>query len=261
MNLLKITVGTLILLLLTVGLVRFYSLSKAHPTYDSGFLAAGGEASPQGFLLPPSETKVWTLEALQILAKEHPKVIIYAGVKKTVGGDLVLGGRDPENFKTNEQKAVPLGVALENLPQSRFILDILDNVENIHELVAGRIKNANAANRVVITSEFNVVITAIKDLLPKSMFGASIADRMRFNAFSSMFILPATPFKGDVYFTPPRHRNIVIINAEIAQELKRRGKPLFLGPVSEAEWEDSLKLNPQVIGTDNLELLVKKLSL
>lgn len=261
MHLLKITVGTLIALLLGVGIIRFYSLNQPHPTYNSGFLPEPLGATTQAFLLPSPEQKIWTQESLIAVTSSHPQVIIYAGVTKTAAGDLVIGRRDKDSFIGLESKALPLGVALEIAPQTRFILDILDNVENIHELVASRVKTASAAKRVLITSEFDVVIRATKDLVPNAMYGSSIADRMRFNTFNSMFILVAVPFKGDAYITAMNHRKISVLNLDIANELKRRNKPLFLGPVSEEEWDAAIQFKPAAIGSDNLELLVKKLNL
>lgn len=261
MKLLQILVGTLVLLGLSFGIVRFYNLGQSYPVYDNGFWGGQEPRSTLGVLMLDPKDKIWTLEALEKLVEQHPGLLIHAGVKKTEGGDLVLGSADKLAFQGLEKLAIPMGVALEKFTHTKFIFDVLDNVENIHELVAARILNAKASRRVIIASEYDLINSATKELAPDALYGSSSADRMRFNAFDSMFLVVATPFKGDVYTSPLKHRKLSIFGESLAAELKRRNKPLFLGPVSASEWDSVQKYAPAAIGSYDLDLLVQKLNL
>ena len=71
-------------------------------------------------------------------------------------------------------------------------------------------------------------------------YGSSQSDRLRMKAFENLApwkagLLPATPFKGDVYFSPLKWRNIEMLTSEIISEMKRRQKHVVIGPINNEE--------------------------
>jgi hypothetical protein len=262
MAILKITIAVLLTGLITILTARFWGQSQVHAPFDNGYFAVETTPSslPTGmFMLPMnSPASCWSKTQLSELSQSAPNFILHSPVKKDKDGRFVLC----QTHKNAELPTVTytLGEALIDFPGSRFLLDIQDNVENVHIEISGIIKNAKAEARVILNSEYDVVMSATKELLPMTVFGSSASDRMRFVTFESMFIETAVPFVGDVFWTPLKVRGVPAISESIAQELRRRKKNLILGPVdSDDEWSKALKFNPRVIGSTEYTWLKNKI--
>lgn len=117
----------------------------------------------------------------------------------------------------------------------RFILNLNDNKENIHQRMAKVLQETGSEKRVIIQSDFHILLTSLKELKPLLLYGTSHSDIMRTKTFQSAFILPAVPFKGDVYISPLVLKKIPVMDAEIMNEMRRRKKKVILGPLQNAE--------------------------
>jgi hypothetical protein len=79
---------------------------------------------------------------------------------------------------------------------------------------------------------------------------------MRMMSFDSMWILPSTQFKGDVFISPFTLLKRPAFNDDIVAEMKRRHKKIFLGPISTKEQlDDAKRLGADAYITEDLPQL------
>ncbi|MBO9668465.1 MAG: hypothetical protein J7501_16830, partial [Bdellovibrio sp.] len=107
-----------------------------------------------------------------------------------------------------------------------------------------------------IQSEANVVIQAVKDLKPEWIYGTGTPDLMRLMSFDSLWVLPATQFKGDVFVAPFKILNRPAFNDDVIAEMRRRKKRVFLGPIkTEEEFNRARAYNADGYITEDLTQL------
>ena len=132
-------------------------------------------------------------------------------------------------------QTVLLNEFYKTFPNTRFILNVIDNVSDAHTTLVNHLEKSKPNERTLVQSEALILMTAIKDLKPEWLYGTSKPDIMRFLSFDAMWILPAVQFKGDVAIFPFKVSNRPAFNIEILQEMKRRHKKILLGPLQSQE--------------------------
>ncbi len=120
------------------------------------------------------------------------------------------------------------GEILEKYKNKKWILNIKTNSNEIDLQVAKLLENSAWDHRVLLVSDYDNILQSVKKLKPQLLFGSTISDKMRLRTFQSMGILPATPFKADVYVGEIWREKIEILDIEIFNELRRRKKQLLL---------------------------------
>lgn len=178
------------------------------------------------FILPPARDREFLAER-EKMQEANPQTRI------------LLGGRLSEYpwEQINEfYKTTPaLKEFYEQFPQTRFILNVVDNAMDVHVTVTDAIADMKTDNRTIIQSEANVVIDSIKTLKPAWLYGTSVPDLVRMMTFDSMYVLPAIQFKGDVFISPFTLSKRPAFNDDIIVEMRRRKKHIVLGPLKTAE--------------------------
>ena len=265
-------VGFLILM------ARIWGMGQVYPEFQSAFF--DGKT-------PYIVVKADTLDKVREITKARPDVIIWADVRISKGNTAYIlpPSRDFEflNAKLAEQKANPTAPIMqggklsdysweqinefykntpalreyyEQFPQTRFILNVVDNVADVNTIVVNAIKDLNPDNRTLAQSDANVVTMAIKELKPTWLYGTGTPDLMRLMSFDDLWVLPAVQFKGDVFIAPFKIMNRPIFNDNVIAEMKRRKKKIFLGPIKTEE-DFKRAVNYQVEGyiTDDLQQL------
>lgn len=256
----RIILATILTLFMTGVLLlttRIWGLGQHFSEFNNPFFQ--GE-SPQVILKTDSVAKAF--EVLQ----SRPQVVIWLDVRLAKGNiPFVLPiARDVEFLKSkeDEQKRTPNSPVLmgsklsdypwdqikdfysgvptlqdfyKGFPEAHFILNIIDNVTDVHHVIVESIKDFHPDGRTFIQSEGLVLIQAVKDLKPEWVYGTSTPDLMRFLSFDSLFVLPATQFKGDVFVSPFVIMKRDAFNDDIIAEMRRRHKKVFLGPIKTAE--------------------------
>lgn len=256
----RIILATILSLFVTAVIIfttRIWGLGQHFPQFQSPFFE--GEK-------PLIIAKVDTLEKAQQAIEAKPQIALWLDVRVSL--DRVVYVLPPAkdgpflNAKAEQQEANPtkkimLGGKVSDYPfeqvkefykevstlkdfysrfaKTRFVLNVIDNVHEVQTAVAEDIKDLNPDQRTFIQSEGLVLIQAIKDLKPAWVYGTSTPDLMRFLSFDSMFILPATQFKGDVFVAPFTLMKRPAFNEEIISEMRRRNKWVFLGPIENKE--------------------------
>lgn len=114
-----------------------------------------------------------------------------------------------------------------------LVFSIHSNEDNIDGQFNDLIKGENLT-RVLVQSEFDNVMSAIKTLQPLWLYGVSASDRVRWMTLSSVGLAPAAPLNGDVYVTPLKVRKIEALNETIVTEAHRRQMFIIAGPLAGA---------------------------
>lgn len=133
---------------------------------------------------------------------------------------------------------------LKKHPGARWIINCNHNVHDIHLQLAKIINETNSAERIILQSDYNTILISTKTQVPLMLYGSTPADLTRLKVFDSLWLLPAAPFKGDVFISAFKYRNIPTLNRDIALELKKRFKKIILGPLSnETEIQQAMELS------------------
>ncbi len=125
---------------------------------------------------------------------------------------------------------------LDKLEGQRVILNIESNVEDIDRQLTQGLPAFLGKTPFLLQSRYDVVLRATKETFADVPYGSSQSDWLRMNSFSGMApwrggLLPAAPFRGDVYIAPLRWRKIPLIKEELVTEIHRRQKYLIAGPL------------------------------
>lgn len=279
----RIIISTTVALIATAILIlttRIWGLGQTFPDFQSPFFA--GET-------PLIIVKADTLSKIDEVLKLKPNAVIWADVRIAKGNIpyILAPSRDVEflNSKSEQQKANPtvqitqggklsdysweqlnefykntpsLKELYEKYPTTRFVLNIVDNVADVHSTVVDAIQSFKPDARTLLQSDALVIMTTIKDLKPAWVYGTSTPDLMRLMSFDSLYILPSTQYKGDVFIAPFSILKRPAFNEDIIIEMRRRHKRVYLGPIENQEqFELAEKYKVDGYITDNLPQLLQ----
>ncbi len=239
MRLISIILGTTIFVLMALAVIYFWGLGQVHPKYDHAFF----KQSPPWIVVPRSFTEEISTHAEDIIWVE-----VYQDSHKTLVVDKV-------------DSQMNLAEVLTALKGRRIILNIDSNTEDLDRQLAEFLPVYLDSTPILLQSDFDVVLRATKESLANLPFGSSQSDRLRLNAFAGMApwsggLLPATPFRGDVFITPLKWRAVPLINEVVAQEVHRRQKYLILGPlINQDELQQAQSLGADGYFTKEMSLL------
>lgn len=126
----------------------------------------------------------------------------------------------------------PVDDFLKKFPQERFILNIIDSATDVHKVVVQTLEKNQVGPLVLIQSDTDVILKAIKEIKPLWTFGTSHAEIMRLLTFDSIGVVAATSMRSDVYVSPLRIKDRSVFNSLLNEELHRRKKKILLGPLT-----------------------------
>jgi hypothetical protein len=263
-------------------MARIWGLGQTYPRYEHPFFA---ESHP--LLIVKTDTLKKAQEAVSL----RPDIILWLDVRfSRERTPFILPASRDKEFLNNKQKeqekspSVPImtGSRLseypweqineffhsapalkefyELFPKTRFVLNIVDNINEAHTTVVESLKDHKPNNRTLIQSDTLIIMTAIKELKPEWVYGTSIPDIMRLMTFDSMLILPSIQFRGDIFVAPFTVMKRPAFNDNIIAEMRRRNKRLFLGPIStKEELVEAGRLKSDGYITENLPELLRLL--
>ncbi len=228
MRLLTLTIGTLLVFFIIFMAARMWGESQTFRPYDAPFLQFQGPVLIVGW-------------EQNFLLEKKPDLILWADVYRAKDQNLLVKPWTDRNkaVKDLDQTANParplLKELLEKFPNTKFVVNCDDNVQDIQLQLVQVIREAKAVDRVLMQSNYNTILTSVKELEPTLIFGSTIADITRLKTFESMWLLPTASFTGDVFFAPLKYRDRDTVSRDIVLEMKRRFKKVFLGPLKNAE--------------------------
>lgn len=262
MRVLFISLVSVIVLFVVLTITRLWGLGQQYPEFEHPFFTNA----------PVTILKVQSEKELEEALQKKPDIAFWLDVTTSSDQKLVVFSRDFSNKEMSlEAYRGPKSLAysyqqLQNMHpdirelkdvvakygQSRFILNIADNVENVDKYVEESLKDLSPDKRILVQSNYNVIMNSIKDLEPFWLYGSSQADLMRLLTFESMWILPATPFKGDVLIAPFVLLGRPAFHESTLEEVRRRNKKVVLGPaLDKKEFDDAVRLKADGIVVEN----------
>lgn len=216
--------GTLLLTAMIIKTIHFWGLGQTYRAFENDFFK--GET--------PYKFVPW--EQAAFLQKDA-NLILWIDVFRADDQTLIARPWVDRQKKIKELEKVanqtrpPILSLLKQFPKSRFVLNVVENAENIHQQLIAVIDSEKADKRVLIQSDFPAVLTSIREEKPMLVFGSSARDLVKMKMMESMWILSAAPFKGDALILPLKAKRYETISAELALEMKRRQKKVILGPL------------------------------
>ncbi|WII70584.1 hypothetical protein QJS83_08950 [Bdellovibrio sp. 22V] len=275
MRILFITIGSFIVLGVLILMARIWGLSQNFPVYDHAFFTG-----PTPLII----VKVDTLPKAQEVVKAKPDAVLWVDVRfsrekvpfilpasrdrefldmkrelqeKNPSTPILIGAKLSEYpwEQINEfYKTTPaLKELYEQFPTTRFVLNIVDNVADVHTELVKTIEDFKPNARTLIQSEALVILTSVKELKPEWVYGTSTPDIMRLLTFDSLYILPSTQFMGDVFIAPFILKKRPAINENVIAEMRRRNKRIFLGPIENtAQLAEASRYKAEGYITENL---------
>lgn len=280
MRIILITFFSVLALSILIYMARIWGLGQNHPQYESPFFNG-----PQ----PTWIVQATNNQEIQSLTTKNQDYVIWLDVR--LSGDKIPFILSPSKDKAfldqiykeqtaNPQQKIMIGNKVseyplselerfygvlptlkdiyEKFPQTKFILNVIDNTHEVHIAVTKAIESFNPNHRTMIQSEALIILKSIKEIRPEFIYGTSTPDIMRFLVMDSMWILPSTQFKGDVYVAPFKVQNRPAFNENIIAEVRRRNKRIYLGPITTAEelsYAQKIKADGYII--NNLEEFLK----
>lgn len=264
MRVLFISAVSIIVLFIVLLISRLWGMGQQYSEFHHPFF----EGAPSPLII----VKVNTEKALQEAAQQKSDVAFWLDVETTNDQKIIVFAHDIQakemsiqTFRGPKPLAYPfqqlhrmrpevreLKRILAQFPTQKFVLNILDNVTGIHTGLSENLKGLSPEKRILIQSNYNVILTSLKEIEPFWLYGCSKADLMRFLTFESMWVLPATPFKGDVYIAPFFLVGRPAFHESTLEEVRRRNKKIILGAVlDKKEFDDALRLKADGIIVEN----------
>lgn len=239
MKLFLIAVATCIVTFALLLTIRFWGQGQVYQEFSNQFF------SESPLIVVQAESH----EQIENILVQKSNAVVWLDVR---------WNREQNSVTVFEQK---ISEALEKYPQQKWILNIVDNYQGVHEAFFKALEPINTEefkNRVLVQSEFGIVLQSIKKLEPMWLYGAGRGDVLRMNAFQSLWVETAVPLKGDVYITPLKASGRPVANEGIIFEIHRRNKKTLVGPIAnENELAEALKLKSSGLILKSSDLLQK----
>lgn len=283
MRIIAISILSLVVVAVLITMARIWGLSQPHYLYEHAFFSG-----PTPLVI----AKVSTLEDAQTAIALKSDVVLWLDVRfsKERVPYILNPARDAEflKFKQSEQEKHPetpiftggrlaeysweqinefykttpaLKELYEQFPQTRFVLNMVDNVSEAHVKLVEAIVDFKPNERTLVQSDALILMTSTKELKPEWVYGTSVPDLMRLLTLDSMYVLPATIFKGDVFIAPFTLKGRPAFNDDVITEMHRRQKRIFLGPIqNEAQLQQAQSYKAVGYITDNLPELLRLLN-
>lgn len=257
MRLLLISLGSIVVFAMMLMTARFWGLGLPYQEFKHPFF---------------DQRAIYTVQVENLgqaadAVKADSEVVLWVDVRITKDGKLFVLSQTtansflkPENMgsdfrgnktymydwaqiKTYFTEAKPLADFVSQFPKQRFVVNVIDNQYDIHEILTKELKDFSPEKRIIVQSETDVILKSVKDKEPFWLFGTSLPELTRLITFSSIGLHPAISVRGDVMISPLRIHERNFINEQVLSEMKRRLKKVLIGPVkNDAELNQAVSL-------------------
>ncbi len=139
------------------------------------------------------------------------------------------------DFRGKGMKILKLDEFLRTFPHHRLILNMCDHAEQIDTAMKELITKYNANDRVVIHSERDGVLRDFRNSEARWLYGSSRPLLSKLKIATSLGLGPALNFAADIMIGPLHWNRLEIINHSMVDEVLRRHKRIFIGPIEDRE--------------------------
>lgn len=228
MKVIIITLFSFLTLAIGLGTINIWGKNQAFQEFRHPFFEMA---------LGLDSVKASTPQDVDAINTANPSLIIWIQVRVTKDHDFVVLQKPVEkSYRYSIAELDQLGTSPISLtefilraPKSRFIFHFPDNATDLHTDILNFIKKHELANQVLISSDVDAVIKAVRDEAPGWIFGTSQSDLLRLLSYEAMWILPAANFKSDVLIAPLQIKGRPAFTQAGLDEIKRRKKRSLLG--------------------------------
>lgn len=245
MRILVVTIGTCLLLLVGFWTIKFWGQSKLFVDYNHPLLTKT-QTEPYLFVLPRPENI-----SAAIIANDN----LYLSVATTLDEKLVtptkVWSKQEKQIRYQNYEDLKASVLLlenykDQLRNKIIIFNISENAAAGHEIFIDNLKKLglDKGENVIITTPFESVAKAIKEISPALLFGTSQPEILKLLAMDSMWLIEATNIRADFLIHPLQIRNQTFFTNSILNEMHRRHKRIIIGPELETNLEVAKSLSP-----------------
>ncbi|MGE0632433.1 MAG: hypothetical protein AB7O96_08505 [Pseudobdellovibrionaceae bacterium] len=226
MKLIKITVATLLICLLIWGLLRVHGLSRTPSPFEHDFLKRDLQ------LVAMADSQEQALNSFQEALQIRPDTVIglHAFLSKDKKFFVAKKQEEIRPFESKtllEQGKKPLRDVVAEIPTTRLMIWIHDNVNGIHEMFVKELEGLDLDKRLLVHSEFDAVLQSIKPLKPIWIYGTGTGEVTRLISLNSIGLGPIVTMNGDVFIASLRHGKRKLMSESLMSEIRRRGKPVL----------------------------------
>ncbi len=139
------------------------------------------------------------------------------------------------------------------LSSKKLIFNITENAQAVHEIFFENIRlmGFEKGQNFIVTSPYEAPVKALKELAPAFIYGSTQPEILKIVAMGSMHLYEAVNIRADILIHPLKLKNQLFFTDELIKEVARRYKRIIVGPISEAEKEQAVKLNPYGLIIEN----------
>lgn len=147
---------------------------------------------------------------------------------------------------------------LREFPNTQFIVEIKSDDPGIEHNVLKLIMDANATERVVVSSFNDQIMKRLKAISPELNYGASYEDVSHLLLFLFLRIEPLANLDCRFFFIPERFKGHTILNKKLIDEIHRRNQKVYIWTVNEeADMRRLRAMGVDGLVTDRPSLLYK----
>ncbi len=259
--------SVLVVVFLLLKALRFYGLQRSYSEKEHVFLqdTLAVVAHRGGSLEAPENTLESFQKALEIsphiileldirITKDDVFVVIHDdSVDRTTDGkgrvrDLTLKEIKALNagyhftskegifpYRENPIQVPTLKEVVQAVPKNRLIIEIKDNLPDIHKKAAYLFEELNITKRALFGSEFSVVISSLRELRPEWTYAATKNEISRFLMLASLKIETIDSMPADVFLIPMESEGIRVFSERLLNEAQRRKKPVMIWTINNRE--------------------------
>ncbi len=271
MKLLGISLGAILVSVIVWCTLWMWGQGLTYKPYDHPLLSWESKAGKPALALSTNSLQ----EAKDFLQKDSDRILVL-NLRISADGhfftaspgalDFVfkLSELEPALYKGNKhfyyqytdlKRFSPDLISIEDWIQLKprfWIFNILDNSLDIDKHLTLWTEKNELQNKIVITSDADIVISSMKDLHPLWIYGTSLSDLTKLLTMASVNLETLVNFKRDYFITPISIKNREVLNPKVILEMKRRFKKVAIGPVhTDQDLEKALKLQPDVLILDS----------
>ncbi len=244
MRLIIVTIGSFFVLLVTFTIIKLWGQSQGYPEYRHVMYSLAQQ--PIEFIKPKYEN-------LEKDLKE--KEFLFLDVAMTADQKIIAPKREwkkaekPIQYSQLEeikQDVLVLQDYKDILRSKKIIFHIIENSAAVHENFVHNMEELGLekGENFIVFSPYEAPIKALKELAPAYLYGTTQPEILKIVAMNSMYLVEAANIRADFIIHQLQIRKQTFYVDSLVQEFKRRNKRIIVGPISAAEKDEAVKLNP-----------------
>lgn len=243
-RILLVSFFTLIFAFVCFWIVKLWGRSQFYPDFQHPLFAE--QQLPIEFFKPSYQNLETDLKSsknlfLDVATTLDQKVVI--AKRAWILNEKPLRNRQYEEVKNDVFLVSDFKDFLKN---KKIIFNLVENAQAGHEIFFYTIQQMGMekGENFIVTSPYESLVRALKENQPALIYGTTKPEILKILAMNSMHIVEATNIRADIIIHPLLIRGIDFYTDDLLAEFIRRHKRLIVGPITTAEKEKAVSLNP-----------------